>query len=142
MKPTMIIDHVSRKINDKFSAYIHHTSTAADTDCRNWIGSTLHKVVLHSDGLARDVILSRYYVREIFGYPASRLMPGRNESVTGTLSIQDGCLKFRSARLNNRHAVSLSFGIGCNAETGSFSVTCRDPMARAKPILVGVLSSA
>jgi hypothetical protein len=50
----MIIDDVSRKVNDKFSAYIHHTSTATDTDCRNWFGSTLQKVVLHSDYLARD----------------------------------------------------------------------------------------
>jgi hypothetical protein len=41
MKPTVIIDDVSRKINDKFSACIHHTSTAGDIDCRNWIGLTL-----------------------------------------------------------------------------------------------------
>jgi len=37
----MIIDDASRKINDKFSACIRHMSTAADTDCRNWIGLTL-----------------------------------------------------------------------------------------------------
>ena len=50
----MIIDDVSRKINDKFSACIHHTSTAVDADCRNRIGSALRKVVLPSDDLARD----------------------------------------------------------------------------------------
>ena len=37
----MIIDDVSRKINDKFFAYIHLTSTAADTDCRSLFGLTL-----------------------------------------------------------------------------------------------------
>jgi hypothetical protein len=34
----MIIDDVSRKINDKFCAHIYRRSTAGDADCRNWIG--------------------------------------------------------------------------------------------------------